>query len=105
MLAILAGAFEDGMIDAGLIQDVFGLSNREAGIARFRASGQTPGQIAVSSDRSEKVVRNQIQVIFVKVGVNSARAPADALAVFRAASTMLDGPDPRYLDGRRLSDL
>ena len=54
-------------IDAGLVQDVLGLSPREARIAVMLAEGRTLRQIAAMTGRRYSTVRSQLHHIFTKL--------------------------------------
>jgi DNA-binding CsgD family transcriptional regulator len=87
--AVFVGQTEEDAIDPGLIGDVFALSAREAEICRDLLHGRSPAEIAAQSGRSPKTVRNQIQSIHEKLGVEGHRGLFDRLAAFRAVSHVL----------------
>jgi DNA-binding CsgD family transcriptional regulator len=56
--------------DAILIRSLFGLSPREARVARAIAQGRTIDQIAAESGVSRETVRTQVKAILAKTGTN-----------------------------------
>jgi DNA-binding CsgD family transcriptional regulator len=94
LYAVFFGTKGQASISKALLQDVFGLTLREADICRALAAGQSPVQIAELEGRAEKTIRNQIQSVHEKVGVTSTRELAEALSVFRTVGAMFDGNDP-----------
>lgn len=56
--------------DAILIRSLFGLSPREARVARAIAQGRTIVQIAAESGVSRETVRTQVKAILAKTGTN-----------------------------------
>lgn len=94
LYAVFVGSHGDQVVNAGLLQDVFGLSSREATVCTSLLSGQSPAQIAQSAGRSEKTIRNQIQAVHEKVGVTSTRELNQVLSVFRTVGAMFDAGDP-----------
>lgn len=88
LFAVFIGARPSGGISLRLLQDAFGLTPREAEVCRGLLEGQKPSDLAVSMERSEKTIRNQIQSLHEKVGVTSTRELTDALSVFRSVGAM-----------------
>ncbi len=95
LFALFFGTDAAGLVHPGLLQDVFGLSLREAEVCSALASGLNPAQISLDFGRAEKTVRNQIQAVYDKVGVSSHRSLIEALSVFRAVGAMFDGGEAR----------
>lgn len=83
LFAIFIGARPPGPISLTPLQDVFGLTICEAKVCRGLLTGAKPSQLAQDMDRSEKTIRNQIQAVHQKVGVNSTRDLAEVLSVSR----------------------
>jgi DNA-binding CsgD family transcriptional regulator len=100
LYAVFAGAHGDHKINAGLLRDVFQLSEREADVCSALVAGQSPAQIAETSGRAEKTIRNQIQTLHEKVGVTSNRALGEALSVFRTVGAMFDSDDPHLFEAQ-----
>lgn len=94
LYAVFVGCQRDHAINTGLLRDVFDLSEREAEVCSALVAGQSPAQIAETSGRAEKTIRNQIQTLHEKVGVTSNRALGEALSVFRTVGAMFDRDDP-----------
>lgn len=90
LFAVLVGARPTGSISLKLMQDAFGLTEREAVVCRGLLSGLKPTELAEAMSRSEKTIRNQIQAVHQKVGVNSTRDLTDALSVFRTVGAMYE---------------
>lgn len=88
LFAVLVGARPAGAISLKLMQDAFGLTLREAELCRGLLKGAKPSELATEMDRSEKTIRNQIQSVHMKVGVNSTRDLTDVLSVFRSVGAM-----------------
>lgn len=97
---VFVGQSEDDAIDPQLLGDVFDLTLREAMICRDLLLGHTPSEIASASGRSVKTVRNQVQVIYDKLGVGSHRGLFDRLSAFRTVSHVLSGVE-RSVDAER----
>ncbi|MEE2945616.1 MAG: helix-turn-helix transcriptional regulator [Pseudomonadota bacterium] len=96
MFAIFVGQSERDAVNTGLLEDVFDLSIREAQVCKSLLMGQSVATIAETSHRSPKTVRNQIQMIYEKVGVSSNAELLDSLSVFRTVGTMFENnPGPR----------
>lgn len=91
LIALFVGARQDGEISLNLLRDAFDLSLREAEVCRGLLSGWSPAEIADRTDRAEKTVRNQIQAIHEKVGVNKSSDLVEALSVFRHVGAMYGG--------------
>jgi DNA-binding CsgD family transcriptional regulator len=92
LYAVLIGARPTGAISLRLMQDAFGLTQREAEVCRGLLGGAKPSDLAQAMDRSEKTIRNQIQSVHQKVGVNSTRDLTEVLSVFRSVGAMYDAP-------------
>ena len=73
-----------------LLQAAFGLTQREAEVCRGLLTGSKPSDLAREMDRAEKTIRNQIQAVHQKVGVNSTRDLTEMLSVFRSVGAMYD---------------
>ena len=92
LFAVLIGARPTGAISLKLLKDAFGLTPREAEVCRGLLTGARPSELAREMDRAEKTIRNQIQAIHQKVGVNSTRDLTEVLSVFRSVGAMYDAP-------------
>ncbi|WP_282063582.1 helix-turn-helix transcriptional regulator [Roseobacter litoralis] len=92
LFVVLVGARPVGAISLKLIQDAFGLTQREAEVCRGLLKGAKPSELAVDMDKSEKTIRNQIQSVHMKVGVKSTRDLTDVLSVFRSVGAMYATP-------------
>ncbi len=90
LFAVLIGARPTGAISLKLMQDAFGLTQREAEVCRGLLTGAKPSELAQDMDRSEKTIRNQIQAVHQKVGVNSTRDLTEVLSVFRSVGAMYE---------------
>lgn len=88
MFAIFVGSQGEEPLNSGLLRDVFELTPREAEVCGALMSGQSPSEIANMTGRAEKTIRNQIQAVYEKVGVNSSHALGDALAVFKTVGAI-----------------
>lgn len=88
LFAVFIGARPSGGVSLRLLRDAFGLTLREAEVCRGLLEGQTAATLATDMDRSEKTIRNQIQAVHEKVGVNSTRDLVDAMSVFRSVGAM-----------------
>lgn len=98
LCALFVGQRDGDAINLSLLQDVYDLSAREAEVCGALISGESPAQIAERSDRSVKTVRNQIQAVYEKVGVQSNVELAEALSVFRTVGAVFrDVPEERRL--------
>ncbi|MEP0940153.1 MAG: LuxR C-terminal-related transcriptional regulator [Rhizobiaceae bacterium] len=102
MIAIFAGSQGEDPINSGLLRDVFELTEREAEICRAVLIGKIPADIAKATGRAEKTIRNQIQSVYSKVGVNSSQALSDALFVFRTVGAIFNGADKQLFEGQTL---
>lgn len=91
LFAIFVGQQSDDAINDTLLQDTYELTAREAEVCRAVIAGRSPAQIASESNRSLKTVRNQIQAIHDKVGVETNAALMEALSVFRTVGAVFDG--------------
>lgn len=90
MFAIFVGQSTQDAVNAALLEDVFELTTREAQICKRMLMGESVATIAEMSERSTKTVRNQIQMIYNKVGVSSNTELMDTLSVFRTVGTMFE---------------
>jgi DNA-binding CsgD family transcriptional regulator len=90
LFAIFVGQSAADAVNTQLLEDVFDLTLREAEVCKQLLLGHSVTEIADMADRSPKTVRNQIQVIYEKVGVSSNTGLMDALSVFRTVGTMFD---------------
>ncbi len=90
MFAIFVGQSEQDAINTSLLEDVFDLSAREAQVCKGLLMGHGVANLAEASSRSPKTIRNQIQMIYEKVGVSSNAELVDTLSVFRTVGTMFD---------------
>ncbi|WP_076444626.1 helix-turn-helix transcriptional regulator [Roseivivax lentus] len=103
MFAIFIGQTDVDAISTALLEDVFDLTSREAEVCKGLMLGASASDLADVSGRSLKTIRNQIQIIYEKVGVSSNVALIDALSVFRTVGTMFedgggrDNPKPLSL--------
>lgn len=93
LFAIFVGQQSDDAINETLLQDTFELTLREAEVCSALLAGRTPTQIAETSGRSLKTVRNQVQAIHDKVGVETNAALMEALSVFRTVGSVIEGSD------------
>ncbi len=91
MFAVFVGQSAQDAVNTALLEDVFDLSAREAEVCKSLLMGRSVATIAESSQRSPKTVRNQIQMIYEKVGVSSNAELLDRLSVFRTVGTMFEG--------------
>jgi len=91
LCAVFVGQAAQDRISVPLLEDVFDLTPREAEVCTRLMLGASAGDIAEEAGRSLKTVRNQIQVIYEKVGVTSNVALMDTLSVFRAVGGMFEG--------------
>jgi DNA-binding CsgD family transcriptional regulator len=100
LFAVFLGAPAGATVSTELLRNVFDLTPREAEICSALVSGQSPQQIAETTGRAEKTIRNQIQAVHDKVGVTSNRALGEAMSVFQTVGAMFnadpsgDGPVP-----------
>lgn len=69
---------------------MFDLTQGEAEVCKGLLARESVGIIAENSGRSPKTVRDQIQMIFEKVGVSSNRELLESLSVFRTVGIMFD---------------
>ena len=103
--AVFVGQGEEEAIDPRLLGDVFDLTGREGAICRDLLTGRSPAEIAEiaeASGRSVKTVRNQVQVIYEKLGVDSQRGLFDRLSAFRAVSGVFGGTQRSIAADRQL---
>jgi len=82
--AVVLGYGPGGQTSVDLLKTVFDLTVREAEVCRSLLLGMSPQEIASKSGRSIKTVRNQVQAVLEKVGVNSTVSLLEALVAFRA---------------------
>ncbi|WP_299722376.1 helix-turn-helix transcriptional regulator [uncultured Tateyamaria sp.] len=102
LYAVFVGTMGETAVNTGLLQDVFGLTGREAEVCSALVAGQSPARIAEAQNRAEKTIRNQIQAVHDKVGVSSTRELSEALSVFRTVGAMFDGDDPHLFEAQKL---
>lgn len=88
LCAVFVGQAAHDRLSVPLLEDVFDLTPREAEVCTRLMLGASAREIAADAGRSLKTVRNQIQVIYEKVGVTSNVALMDTLSVFRAVGGM-----------------
>ena len=62
LFAIFVGTQEDVPVNPGLLIDTFDLTPREAEVCALLMRGQTPADIATTTGRAEKTIRNQIHL-------------------------------------------
>ncbi|UWR21210.1 helix-turn-helix transcriptional regulator [Sulfitobacter sp. S190] len=99
MFAIFVGQSEQDAVNAPLLEDVFDLSKREAAVCQGLLTGESAASIAQTSGRAPKTVRNQIQMIYEKVGVSSNTELLDRLSVFRTVGMMFEDQTTGPPDG------
>lgn len=95
--AVFIGQRGQSEINLGLLQDVFGLTRREAEVGRDLLSGRTPQEIAQGSGRSERTIRNQIQTLYDKVGVKRQAELIDALRILQSVDALFGAPIQKAL--------
>ena len=100
LFAIFVGTQDDVATNPNLLADTFGLTPREAEVCAALLRGQSPTDIAGTTQRSQKTVRNQIQSAYEKVGVNSFQELNEALAVFKLVGAMFNPSDDRLFEMR-----
>ncbi|MEM9911113.1 MAG: helix-turn-helix transcriptional regulator [Pseudomonadota bacterium] len=105
MFAIFVGQSEQDAVNIGLLEDVFDLTKREAQVCKQLLSGESVAAIAQASGRSPKTVRNQIQMIYEKIGVSSNAELMESLSVFKTVGTMFDGQPSGASDGHLRLDV
>ena len=98
MCAIFVGSQDDEPVNSGLLRDVFELSLREAEVCSGLMKGNSPAEIARDTGRAEKTIRNQIQSVYEKVGVNSATALGEALSVFKTVGAIFNVADKHMFE-------
>ncbi|MEL7256463.1 MAG: helix-turn-helix transcriptional regulator [Pseudomonadota bacterium] len=98
LYAVFVGSQGDEPVNTGLLRDVFELTQREAEICSAVVAGQSPAEIAAATGRAEKTVRNQIQAVYEKVGVNSAQSLNDALSVFKTVGAIFNVEDKHMFE-------
>ncbi|WP_424974998.1 helix-turn-helix transcriptional regulator [Dinoroseobacter sp. S124A] len=94
LFSIFVGSQGTAAVNPALLQDVFGLTRREAEVCGHIVTGLSPAEIAALTGRAEKTIRNQVQSVLEKVGVHSTGALGEALSVFRIVGAMYDPDDP-----------
>jgi DNA-binding CsgD family transcriptional regulator len=104
LCAVFVGQSVGDEISSALLEDVFDMTPREAVVCSRLLQGMSAGEIAEASNRALKTVRNQIQVIYEKVGVSSNVALMEALSVFRTVGSMFDANAPLNQDKQVLLD-
>ena len=104
LCAVFVGQSAGDDISASLLEDVFDMTPREAEVCSRLIQGMSAAEIAQESRRALKTVRNQIQVIYEKVGVTSNVALMDALSVFRTVGSMFDSNSALSQEERLLLD-
>ena len=102
MFAIFVGSQGEDHVNPGLLSDVFELTPREAEICRDLITGNSPAQIAATTGRAEKTIRNQIQSVYEKVGVSSAVELTEALSVFKTVGAIFNIADTHMFEVRHL---
>ncbi|MEM8581755.1 MAG: LuxR C-terminal-related transcriptional regulator [Pseudomonadota bacterium] len=102
MFAIFVGQSEQDAINPALLEDVFDLTKREAEVCKNLLAGESVAAIAEGSDRSPKTVRNQIQMIYEKIGVSSNTELMDTLSIFRTVGTMFDSQSNGFTEGTKM---
>ncbi|WP_338551067.1 LuxR C-terminal-related transcriptional regulator [Roseovarius phycicola] len=100
LYAVFVGSQGDEPVNTGLLRDVFELTEREAEICSAVVAGQSPSDIAAATGRAEKTIRNQIQAIYEKVGVNSAQSLNEALSVFKTVGAIFNVEDKHMFELR-----
>jgi DNA-binding NarL/FixJ family response regulator len=60
--------------------------------------GHSPVEIAEMTGRAEKTIRNQVQSVYEKVGVNSAQALGDAVSVFKTVGAIFNVEDKHMFE-------
>ncbi len=100
LYAVFVGSQGDEPVNTGLLRDVFELTEREAEICSAVVAGQNPSEIAAATGRAEKTIRNQIQAVYEKVGVNSAQSLNDALSVFKTVGAIFNVEDKHMFELR-----
>jgi DNA-binding CsgD family transcriptional regulator len=93
LFAIFAGTQDDLPVNPGLLVDTFDLTRREAEVCALLMRGLSPADIAQETGRAEKTIRNQIQLAYAKVGVNSVQGLNEALSVFKVVGAMFNISD------------
>lgn len=101
LFAIFVGTQDDMPISPGLLCDTFDLTPREAEVCAALVQGQSPTEIAKTTGRAEKTIRNQIQKAYEKVGVNSQQGLNEALSVFKVVGAMFNTADQHLFEMQR----
>jgi DNA-binding CsgD family transcriptional regulator len=104
LCAVFVGQSVNDELSTSLLEDVFDMTPREAAVCSRLIRGMSATEIADISNRALKTVRNQIQVIYEKVGVSSNVALIEALSVFRTVGSMFDHNEPLDQEERLLLD-
>ena len=98
MFAVFVGSQGDDPVNPGLLRDVFELTQREAEVCSALVAGHSPAEIADVMGRAEKTIRNQIQSVYEKIGVNSSQALGDAVSVFRTVGAIFNVEDKHMFE-------
>lgn len=101
LFAIFAGTQDDVPVHPGLLSDTFDLTPREADVCAMLMGGRTPADIAAATGRAEKTIRNQIQLAYTKIGVNSVQGLHEALSVFKVVGAMFNVNDQHMFEMKR----
>ncbi|MEO9821007.1 MAG: LuxR C-terminal-related transcriptional regulator [Paracoccaceae bacterium] len=101
LFAIFVGSQDDAPINPGLLSDTFDLTGREGEVCAALLRGQSPAEIAKTTGRAEKTIRNQIQTAYEKIGVNSQQGLNEALSVFKVVGAMFNTADQHMFEMQR----
>lgn len=101
LFAIFAGTQDEVPVHPGLLIDTFDLTRREAEVCALVMRGLTPADIAAQTGRAEKTIRNQIQLAYTKIGVNSVQGLHEALSVFKIVGAMFNVNDQHLFAMKR----
>ena len=101
LFAIFAGTQDEVPVHPGLLIDTFDLTRREAEVCALVMRGLTPADIAAETGRAEKTIRNQIQLAYTKIGVNSVQGLHEALSVFKIVGAMFNVDDQHLFAMKR----
>lgn len=82
-VSLFIGVKNGFTIDDNILNDVFGLTPREAEICRKILDLQTPAEIALEQNKSLRTVRNQVQAIYSKLGITRGAELSEALEIFK----------------------
>lgn len=95
LFAIFLGYSTGEAVNVGILQDIFGLTVREAEVCKLLILGNTAQAIAGQAGRSLRTIRNQTQIIYEKVGVSSNIELVERLNVFRTIGEAMEcDPSP-----------